>query len=153
MLVFPGLTARLDSIVDRIATQLRCRRDQLRDWGFCHGDFTDGNMRLDKQTLSIFDFDWCGSGWHVFDVATFRWMARLVGAEACSWEPFRKGYLQVRPDAADSLELTSLFVVLRHFWHTATCLQMANYLGAGALTDEFFEDFVEFCEQANLRAP
>jgi Ser/Thr protein kinase RdoA (MazF antagonist) len=148
----PALAGRLNAIASRIEARADEVRRRLEDWGFCHGDFTESNMRVDGDAARVFDFDWCGAGWRVFDMATFKWAARRQGLDQTAWQPFIDGYLSVRPTAARSLQFVPLFVVLRHFWHTAQCIALSSYLGAGFLSDEFFEDFVVFCEKIDWEA-
>jgi Ser/Thr protein kinase RdoA (MazF antagonist) len=144
--LMPSVWARLDTIVGRISSQVSQVRQQLTDWGLCHGDFTEANMRLDGENSSLFDFDWCGSGWRVFDLATFQWSACQRDSDRMAWSAFVDGYLRVRPVAAESLRFVPLFLVLRYFWHTAQIIALSSYLGAGSLSDDFFEDFVVACE-------
>lgn len=73
----PAIAARFDALVDRVRARMDNAKERLWDWGFCHGDLHCGNARIDDQQLSLYDFDCCGPGWRVYDLATYRWAARL----------------------------------------------------------------------------
>jgi Ser/Thr protein kinase RdoA (MazF antagonist) len=144
----PGVAARLDALYARIESKLRRIGGELTDWGFCHGDVGVHNARFDGDELMLFDFDFCGQGWQVSDLATFRWQARTVGAEDRAWEAFEAGYLHVRPEARDSLQFIDLFMMIKHLWNQAHCLRIRLRNGQVLrINDAFLEDTVIFCEK------
>jgi Ser/Thr protein kinase RdoA (MazF antagonist) len=130
-----------------VRARLVCGQERLWDWGFCHGDLHDGNAHVDGERLTLFDFDCCGPGWRVFDLATYRWAARLRQVEEQAWKPFVEAYLQVRPAAASTIELVPLFVILRHIWLQGYHVWNSVEAGANFQSDGFFEHLVGFCEQ------
>ena len=70
--------------------------DEL-EYGFCHGDFQGGHAYLaPDDTFTFFDFDCCGLGYRAYDLAVFRWAARLSDKEDLWWEPYIEAYQQVR---------------------------------------------------------
>jgi Ser/Thr protein kinase RdoA (MazF antagonist) len=143
----PHLAQRCDSVVKRSRAWLRSAKTQPEDWGFCHGDLVLNNARVAAGNLVLLDFDWCGFGWRVFDLATFRWTARLVNAEHVAWKPFIDGYLQVRPSAAISLRFLRFFMILRHLWHITQCIRTADLTGKCYLSDDDFDDLISQCER------
>jgi Ser/Thr protein kinase RdoA (MazF antagonist) len=143
----PQLAQRCDAIVNRSRARLRGASNQPGDWGFCHGDLFLNNARIEAGRLVLLDFDWCGFGWRVFDLATFRWTARLYNAEHVAWRPFIDAYLQVRPSATSCLEFLRLFMILRHLWHITQCIRTAALTGEGFLSEGYFEDLISQCER------
>ncbi len=139
--------ARLDALVERLRSRLKEVRGQMFDWGFCHGDLHGGNVHVDGDRLTLFDFDCCGPGWRAFDLATYRWAARIRQVEEQAWKPFIEGYLRVRPAAANSVEVVPLFIMLRQIWLTGLHVSNSRETGAGRQTDGFFEHLVAFCEK------
>lgn len=104
-----------------LAEKLRLRvQDILLDsleTGFCHGDFHGGNAHLDQdKALTFFDFDCCGMGWRAYDIAVFRWGARLRGKDKERWPSFLRGYTEERPLGDTDIQATPYFVAIRHFW-------------------------------------
>lgn len=143
----PALAQRCEAIFKRCRASLRHSSAQLQDWGFCHGDLYLNNSRVDADRLVLLDFDSCGFGWRLFDIASFRWGARWFKSESIAWQPFIKEYLQIRPEAASSLELLRSFVILRHLWHTAQWIRTAAMTGKYIISNGSLDDLIAQCEQ------
>lgn len=86
--------------------------------GFCHGDLHWGNARVQDEanTVTLFDFDCCGMGWRAYDIAVFRWVARLRKKEQEQWPAFLRGYQEVRTIHGREIQAVPYFVALRHLW-------------------------------------
>ena len=143
----PLLASRFDALVERVSTRFEHAREQLWDWGFCHGDLHGGNANIDGDRLALFDFDCCGPGWRVYDLATYRWAARIRGVARQAWAPFIQAYLQARPVAANTLEHVPLFVLLRHLWLQGYHAWDAVETGSSYQSDKYFEDLLSFLER------
>jgi Ser/Thr protein kinase RdoA (MazF antagonist) len=142
----PKLTAQLQALARRTAARFGLATQRLRDWGFCHGDVHVGNARIDDRQIASFDFDACATGWRIYDLASCRWDARRQGVEELAWRPFIEGYLQVRPEAADSLAFLRVFAILRHLWVAGRWIALSDVMGLSVLSEDFFEAPVPFCE-------
>lgn len=142
----PLLAARFDAVVDRVRTRVERARERLWDWGFCHGDLHFGNTHIEGQQLSMYDFDCCGPGWRLYDLATYRWAARLRQFEGGAWKPFIEAYLEVRPAAANTLEFVPLFVILRHIWLQGYHAWNSVEDGSSFQSDGHADYLVGFCE-------
>jgi Ser/Thr protein kinase RdoA (MazF antagonist) len=149
----PLVAARFDALVDRVRTRVEGAKERLWDWGFCHGDLHCGNAHIDGEHLSLYDFDCCGPGWRLYDLATYRWAARLRQFEDGAWKPFSEAYLEVRPAAASTLELVPLFVILRHIWLQGYYVWNSVEAGANFLSDGYFDYLVTFGEQIESEHP
>jgi Ser/Thr protein kinase RdoA (MazF antagonist) len=143
----PELLGRFDALVERVATRFEGLRSRLWDWGFCHGDLHAGNALVDGERLALFDFDCCGPGWRLYDLATYRWAARLRRVDAQAWSPFIEAYLAMRPKAADSIEHVPLFIVLRQIWLQGYYASNAPEGGVSYQSDGYFEGLVSFLEK------
>jgi len=138
--------ARLAALEDRILERIEQADGRLGSWGFCHGDIWANNARIDGGRLTLFDFDFAGFGWQLFDLASYRWHARYDGVEQAAWTPFIEGYQQVRPLEADSRELINLFMILKHLWTTAHFMALAPETGLSFVPDEQLEGLAPYCE-------
>lgn len=145
----PSATKRFDALVNRMRQRLNSAEAQLDDWGFCHGDVWAGNARIDGCQIVLLDFDFCGWGWRVGDLASFRRQALEQGLEDEAWEPFIAGYLETRPDAAESLKFVRLFMILRHFWIVSQLIALSGEMGVAFHSDgeSLEEQVIPFCEQ------
>lgn len=142
----PELNLRLQQLEARCERLLEEAGQCLPDWGFCHGDLYIGNLRMRNDRCVMFDFDMCGTGWRAFDLASFKWAARLHKQDAAAWPPFLQGYLQVRDVAASTLKFVPLFMILRHLWNCAAIVRFHRDIGIEQLAATFLADMVSFCE-------
>ncbi len=94
------------------------------DEGPCHGDIQGANCHAtDEGTVTFFDFECCGIGWRVYDLATLRWAAALNGADDTLWTAFLQGYTECRDVSDIALRAVPLFVLIRHIWWMGTQIQ------------------------------
>lgn len=142
----PPLSRRLRELMERTRARLS-QAEAALSWGFCHGDLHGGNARIFNDRLTLFDLDCCGHGWQLYDLATYRWAARLRRLEERSWPAFRLAYLQERPEAAAWMEWVPLFMILRHLWLMGLHIRNAEEMGRSFATEAFFDGLVTFCEE------
>lgn len=142
----PQVSSDLDTLARRVSGRLISISQELQDWGLCHGDVSTHNARINGDDITSFDFDFCGTGWRLFDLACYRLYARKKGFEKDAWPHFIAGYLQARPTSADSLRYLAIFMILRHLWLASLWVLLVKQLGLSFLPDRFFEDLVPFCE-------
>ncbi|MEO0395920.1 MAG: phosphotransferase [Cyanobacteria bacterium P01_A01_bin.137] len=107
------------------------------DYGFCHGDFHGENAHEHNGQVTHFDFDCCGMGWQVYDLATFKWVIRLLEKEDMLWESFLAGYRSVREIPDLDLDLIEVFVGIRDIWFFG--LNTKNSLAQGWLNDRYID--------------
>ncbi len=94
--------------------------------------------------MTFFDFDCCGFGWRAYDIAVFRWGARLNGKEMERWYAFLRGYQNERPLNDLDVEATDIFVAMRHLWLMDLHIRMGRDAGYGFLNDRYFDRGLEF---------
>ena len=84
-------------------------------YGLIHADCNLDNMLLDGERVIILDFDDCGFGWHLFDLATV-WTLFIGSALA---EEIRagvvEGYRELRALPDEALAQMPLFELMRAF--------------------------------------
>lgn len=116
--------------------------------GFCHGDFHGGNAHIqDDKTLTMFDFDCCGVGWRAYDIAVFRWGARLRKKEQEQWPAFLRGYRDERYISELDVHATPYFVALRHLWLLGLHTGNRQDWGIGWMNDAYFDDALKFLRE------
>jgi Ser/Thr protein kinase RdoA (MazF antagonist) len=141
---FEGLRARIHS---------RAGAFEQLSWGFCHGDLHFGNVVDTAGELTVFDFEFCGLGWQVYDLATFCWAARLRGHYGTAKDTFIREYLASRSVARAELEVLPLFVIMRHLWLMGHHARMAYLTGVAYQTPAYFEQAVAFCRKLEDTKP
>lgn len=116
--------------------------------GVCHGDLHWGNARVqDDSTLTLFDFDCCGMGWRAYDLAVFRWAARLGKKEGQQWPAFLRGYRDERAIPEREIQATSYFVALRHVWLLGLHTGNRQDFGMAWMNDAYFDEAINFLRE------
>jgi Ser/Thr protein kinase RdoA (MazF antagonist) len=147
----PAQASRIDALVQRLRHRVRRAEPELTDWGFCHGDAANVNLRVDGEHVHFFDFEWCNPGWRAYDLATYIWSAYHVShVRNFRWQPLLDSYLAERPQSVASVGFIPLFVVLRHLWYASQRIGLASHLGANTVSNDFCADVLTFCEEFDL---
>ncbi|MEA5466245.1 phosphotransferase enzyme family protein [Leptothoe sp. PORK10 BA2] len=132
----------LQGLVSRISSLVREVGINNLDYGFCHGDCHGENAHVHHGNVTHFDFDCCGYGWRIYDLATFKWVIRLLGKEEMLWSGFLAGYRSVREMSEVDLSLVEPFVAMRDIWYFG--LNTANSLAKGRLNDGYIDVHMDF---------
>lgn len=105
--------ALLDRARDGIAGALAAYGQTPDRYGLTHGDFLPENLLRDGDTLRIIDFDDCGFGWHVMDIATS--LMFLLGEPQYedALAGFVGGYRTARALPDEHLEMLPVFLLTR----------------------------------------
>jgi len=109
------------------------------DFGFCHGDVHGGNAHLHDGVLTHFDFEECGFGYRVFDLATFKWGFVFNEKAPERWASFVEGYESVRKINDADLQVLDAFVLLRHIWLIAFHMRNAYDFGGDLTSDDYID--------------
>lgn len=113
----PGLDGADCAVLDATAALIRERlaaygMDHDR-FGLIHADLRLANLLVDGDTTHIIDFDDCGLGWHLYDLATalsFIETRDDIHALVAAW---LRGYREIGTlDAADEAEIPT-FIMMR----------------------------------------
>lgn len=139
------------AVLEKTSTEARLRvssvsRNRL-DTGFCHGDFHGGNVREADGVITHFDFDCCGIGLRIFDLATFNWSARLREKQDEGWPAFLEGYRSVRNIGEDDLALLDTFVFIRHVWLMSLHMGNADDFGHGVTSQDYIDHQMKFIKK------
>jgi Ser/Thr protein kinase RdoA (MazF antagonist) len=125
-------------IIDDMIIGLRRTLDKVPisnlDIGFCHGR----NVHNDNGSLTHFDFEFCGFGFRIFELATFNWGIWDDENRSELWSSFLQGYRSTREIGTEDLALVDTFVVIRQIWWMAFIMGNVRYFGYNDATDSFF---------------
>jgi Ser/Thr protein kinase RdoA (MazF antagonist) len=135
----------LTKLADKLRTQILDLPSNNLEVGFCHGDFHTGNAHIDlNEQITFFDFDCCGTGWRSYDVANFRWNARLNKKDKEMWLAFLHGYTEERHLSELDIQTTQYFVPIRHFWLLGVHTSNGQDWGFGWIDDGYFDRALKF---------
>lgn len=135
-----ALLARFRAHARRVLNDLGTGPDRF---GLVHGDFLPENLLLGPDGgITLLDFDDCGRGWFLFDIATALFMPSIEETYPAVRDAFVEGYRGVRPFPDDEVALLPLFLALRAAtyvgWmetraHTRFAQDMGPIVAAGAV--------------------
>lgn len=114
------------------------------DFGFCHGDFHGFNAHDSAGVITHFDFDFCGYGHRAYDLATYKWSARLCKKENERWPQFLEAYATERKLSEADLALINPYIAIRDIWLLGVHIDDARYMGYGWLNDKYIDQRLEF---------
>lgn len=68
----PGIEIAETRLIERILVRIASRLEAASglDTGLIHGDLRLANLLIDGDRLTLIDFDDCGTGWRLYDLAT-----------------------------------------------------------------------------------
>lgn len=102
--------------------------------GACHGDLHPSNAHVDEDGhITVLDFDGCGNGYLLKDIANYVFGSDFYGFPAELGEAFVRGYCEVRPMTADERRLLDAFVFIKTFQLAAGIARNVNSVGRASL--------------------
>ncbi|WP_432536626.1 phosphotransferase enzyme family protein [Kineococcus arenarius] len=103
----------LDGVIAHLTQVLTCYGAMPGVYGPIHADFTPENLLRTPAGLVVIDFDDCGDGWHLFDLATALFWYLPHPRYPAYREALIRGYRSVRPLDDDALDLLEDFLTAR----------------------------------------
>ncbi len=105
-----------------------------------HGDYWWNNAHFDGQDVTLFDFDFCGNGWRIYDIAAFQGTARANGFEwsAEVVDAFLKGYESFRVLSEGERSALRAFELIRVVWALGLAASLREVNG-----ERWFSEFFQ----------
>jgi len=124
---FPDMTqeaqAYLEEIVQIIEKRLMRYGKNENNYGLIHADLRLANLLIEGEQIKVIDFDDCGFGWHLHDLASalsFIEEKPIVPKLVNAW---LSGYKKVLPFTDTDFEEIDTFIMMRR-------LQLTAWLGS-----------------------
>lgn len=112
-----GLTPRQRSQIEALGERVRARLDAYGTapdrFGLIHGDLHAHNVLAHRGRAHPIDFDDCGFGWHIYDMAVTLAGARWLDGFDALRAAWLRGYRRVRPLEDEHLALFEPLCVAR----------------------------------------
>jgi len=108
-------------------------------WTVCWGDPHSGNIHFTSdEHLTLFDFDQCGYGYRLFDIAKFWQVTLQSGLSRGIRDTFLTGYQSIQ--SISELEFLYLkpFTQIAHIWAWSISLNAAKFYDYCRLDDYYF---------------
>ena len=126
------LEAAERDILDRASASIRRAMADLGESsqvnGFIHGDIYFRNVLYENGQVGAIDFDLCGTGWYLYDLAIPYW-PRRQGDHAHAYRQVIDGYRTVRQLQEDELEYLDDFLALRRLIDVTYTLRRYDFFG------------------------
>lgn len=126
------------AVIEEIKQQLTCLDKTAPLWSVCWGDPHSGNVHFttDNQ-ITLFDFDQCGYGWRVFDLAKFLQVSLSAGINRKVRDAFFKGYEDVQQLTDAEVNSLQALTQVAHIWAWAISIK-ASAVHNWARIDDFY---------------
>lgn len=121
-------------------------------WSVCWGDPHSGNVHFTPDgQLTLFDFDQCGYGWRIFEIAKFLQVALTTGLASKVRQAFINGYQSVTLLMSHEIAALQAFTEVAHIWAWAIGLHHAMLYDYCRLDHFYFQHRLEQLKM--LRSP
>jgi len=109
--------AYLENAIAEIKQQVICLEKTSPLWSVCWGDPHSGNIHFtaDNQ-ITLFDFDQCGYGWRIFDIAKFLQVSMSAGINRKVRDAFLTGYQKVQQLTDCEISSLQATTQMAHIW-------------------------------------
>ena len=150
---FPGLDKAQKQLIEQARQAARrvltAVGEANQTYGLIHADFNFDNIILRDGRVTAIDFDDCGFGWHLFDLATISILFLGTEQSETVQRAVIDGYRQERQLTDETLAQMPLFYLLRAFtylgWiHTRSETRTAEEIAPGIvkMVCELAEDYL-----------
>jgi Ser/Thr protein kinase RdoA (MazF antagonist) len=120
---FPGITTEEEAQLTRCAAIIKRRLEKYgqneSNYGLIHADLRQANILIEGDQVKVIDFDDCGFGWHVQDLASaisFIEHKEIVPALINAW---LDGYRKILPFTDTDFMEIDTFIMMRRLQLTA----------------------------------
>ena len=112
-------------------------------WGFCHGELNFSNVHVDPDgALTLFDFEYCGPGWPVYDIATVFNFEAPDAARA-----FLEGYETARPLHPRERSAIGWFQIANKIWMLGMATSLSSVFGSLMTSGLLLNQTLEFVRE------
>jgi Ser/Thr protein kinase RdoA (MazF antagonist) len=136
----PDVATELQEVADALHPRIATLPVEPPGFGLIHGDVIPSNAQVTPQgDVAVLDFDFCGDGWRVYDVATYLWEVRFWQTPWEAARAFLDGYQEVRPLAGWEEDALPVFETARGIVALGTPALHADTWGSAYLSDRLIE--------------
>lgn len=134
----------LESLQAQIHGQLAHLPQTDPYWVVCWGDAHSGNAHfLDNHQVTLFDFDQCGYGWRVFELAKFLQVSLSAGMRREVRQGFIDAYQRQEPLTPEEQAVLKPLTQTAQIWSWAISITNAQISDYSLLDDFYFRQRLE----------
>ena len=147
---YPEITPKAEVLLNEVEKIIEKRLSRYgktsTNWGLIHADLRHTNLLIDGDQIKVIDFDDCGFGWHLHDLA-----AALSLIEDKPFAPklvnaWLSGYKKVLPFTDTDFEEIDTFIMMRRLQFTAWLASHADSDPAKEVTN-WMEGTIQLAER------
>ncbi|MEK7486379.1 MAG: phosphotransferase [Planctomycetota bacterium] len=118
---FPQQQSSFDALSSKFFEKAKALEELPRphpDYGLIHGDFLRVNFfENGSSQFTLFDFDFSGYAYRIFDLATFKWSLQATEKDPeGDFHIFLESYQNLITLSTPSLHCLGLFIAIRQLW-------------------------------------
>lgn len=148
---FPGMIPKEEKLLAEAAGIIKKRLERYgkteNNYGLIHADLRLANLLMEGKQIKVIDFDDCGFGWHLHDLASalsFIENRPIVPSLVNAW---LEGYKKVLPFTDTDFEEIDTFIMMRRLQLTAWLASHRESGPVEELSVGWMEDTVELAER------
>lgn len=139
-----GSWKELQYVAEYLASQLQHYSTRRPTFGMIHGDVIPSNVLFANSGLTVIDFDLCGYGWRMYDVASFLNEAAFWEMGSAAEEAFLEGYASVLPLSEADRAMIPVMGAVRSIWALGNAAAHVNTWGyTPYLTDQVINGLLQ----------
>lgn len=116
--------------------------------GYCHNDLHTDNAKETDGSIYLFDFDFSGYGYVIYELSVFKWSC-ILNNKINIWKDFIKGYKSILAVNVQELEYIYSFVAIRDIIIMSFYINRINILGHKAISSTYIKERMEFLINLN----
>lgn len=134
----------LKTTIEKITEQLYHFPQDFPLWTICWGDPHSGNVHFtNNNQVTLFDFDQCGYGYRIFDIAKFWQVSIRTGMTRKTRDAFLQGYQSLVTLTEFELNNLQSFIKMAHIWSWAIHVKTMEIYDYSRLNDYYFTQRLE----------
>lgn len=124
--------AAIDACAELMKRRVEAYGKSARRYGMIHSDLRMSNLLIEGETITVLDFDDCGKGWFMYDVACILGLMEHRPDLARLIEVIMEGYCAVRPVGPEEILEIQTFVMMRRIGLTAALMHILGHVHPGS---------------------
>ncbi len=148
---FPSITPDAEKLLNDAARIIEKRLIRYgkspHNWGLIHADLRLANILVEGESIKVIDFDDCGFGWHLHDLASsisFIEHKEIVPKLVNAW---LKGYKKVMPFTDTDFEEIDTFILMRRMQLMAWLASHQDSEPVAALSEGYLDGTIGLTER------
>ncbi|MFC4799107.1 phosphotransferase enzyme family protein [Neobacillus sp. GCM10023253] len=147
-----GITPEREKLFTSVSEKIKTRLERFGKaptrYGLIHSDLRLANLLVERDQIKVIDFDDCGFGWYLYDLATSLSFIEHKPYVPGLIESWLKGYRSVRPLSEAEEQEIPTFILMRRLqliaWVGSRDNETTRELGSGFTedTDELAEKYL-----------